>query len=84
MADHKEYEIRMKNLKENFFLRNFKEGYYRSPKGTVIIKAILSYEAQAINICTTGMSYHTSVYPVVWYMCFQEWEFLGRHAEKLP
>ena len=77
MSDHAEYQIRMENLKNNPFLQNFKEGWYRSPLGTTIIKAVLSYEAQAINIHTTGTSYHTSIYPIVWDMVFKEWIFLG-------
>lgn len=77
MADNKEYEVRMRNYKNNPFLRNFKEGWYRSPLGTTYIKAILSYEGTSINIHTTGTNYHTSIYPVVWDMVFSEWKFIG-------
>lgn len=83
MADHKEYEIRMQNYKSNPLLKNFKEGWYRSPLGTKIIKAVLSYEAESINIHGTGTSYHTSIYPVVWDTVFGEWTFLGNDDNDL-
>lgn len=77
MKDFEEYEIRKHTLENNPFLKNFKEGYWKSPLGTTIIYAIASYEAQSINISTLGTSYHTSIYPVVWDMTFKEWEYLG-------
>lgn len=78
MADHEEYRIRSNEMQTNPFFKNFKEGYWVSPKGGTIVKVCASYEAKMINIAPHGKNYSTSIYPVLWDTLFAEWIYLGR------
>lgn len=80
MADHSEYKIRKIKLETDPRFKNFKEGYWISPKGTTIIKALASYEAEAINITLMNdrQQGHSSIYPIMWDWLFSEWNYLGR------
>ena len=80
MSDHEEYRIRQKVLKENKFLRNLKEGYWRSPNGNKIVKVVLSYEGEMVNI-SWNKEFHTSMYLIVWDFLFDDWEYIGKTAE---
>lgn len=76
MADHEEYKIRKYNLETNPYLRNFKEGFWKSPSGKVV-ECVASHEAEMVNLRWNN-KFHTSIYPVVWDSMFEEWTYLGR------
>lgn len=75
MADHSEYEIRQKKLTTDPLFKNFKEGLWRSPKGTSALVVRASYEASAIILHKPGEAWTTSISPICWDLLFSEWVY---------